>query len=88
MPPLEILIGASEDVFALGTRSVVTAALAPGDGIPSQTAYMRARSYALPGAVSFGYISQAGVQGLGELVIGSVVLGPEIGTTLSQLREG
>ena len=88
MPPLEILIGASEDVFALGTRSIVTAALAPGDGIPSQTAYMRARSYALPGAVSFGYISQAGVQGLGELVIGSVVLGPEIGTTFESIEGG
>ena len=61
LPPLEVLIGASEDVFAVGTRSIVTAALDPGDSLAGQTAYARARGYALPGANGFVYLSQAGV---------------------------
>ena len=88
LPPLEVLIGASADVFAVGTRPVVTAALVPGDGLDSQTAYAQARAHALPDAASFGYIAHAGVLALGDLFGGAVLLGPQIGEVFTDIENG
>lgn len=54
--PIEVLMGANNDVFALGTRDAVTAILSPDGGLPSDPAYIRAQDFMLSDTVQFAWI--------------------------------
>lgn len=65
--PVEILMGANDDVFALGTRSAVRAILAPDGGLPSNAEFQRASAYILPKSVSLGWLNTEGLLPLADL---------------------
>jgi hypothetical protein len=57
--PIELVVGASADVFAMGTRAAVEAALNPGVGLDSDPAFQEALRYALPDTVQLQYLAGA-----------------------------
>ncbi len=66
--PVELLMGANSEVFALGTRSAVRAILAPDGGLPSNSEFTRTSAYILPDAVSVGWLNTAGLLPLADLI--------------------
>ncbi len=59
---IEILLAANDNVFAVGTRQAVTAALTGDGGLASNPAYMQAQAYVLPDTTSLGWLSVAALQ--------------------------
>lgn len=57
--PIELVVGSSADVFAIGTRAAVEAALNPGAGMDSDPAFQEALRYALPDTVQLQYLAGA-----------------------------
>ena len=57
--PIELVIGASADVFVIGTRAAAEAALNPGAGMDSDPAYQEALGYALADTVQLQYLAGA-----------------------------
>ena len=53
---VELLMGANDEVFALGTRDAVSMILSPDGGLPSDPAYIRAQDFMLPETVQFAWI--------------------------------
>jgi hypothetical protein len=66
--PVELVMGANGEVFALGTRSAVTAMFARDGGLPSNAAYTRALGYALDNPVSLAYLGTEGLLPLADLI--------------------
>lgn len=66
--PIELVIGANENVFVLGTPDVAEAAFAGDGGLPSDAQFVEALSYALPNPSSLAYAAGAGLQPLADLV--------------------
>ncbi len=83
---LDILIGVSGDVLAIGTRGAVTAALVPGDGLRRTPGFAAASEYLLPGPTSVWYVSNEGVDVLADLVILTMV-GPTMGDVFEEILE-
>ncbi|MDX2161220.1 MAG: DUF3352 domain-containing protein [bacterium] len=54
--PIEILLGADENVFVVGTRHFVQFALAPDGGLDSDASYQAANAYLVPDAALAAYI--------------------------------
>lgn len=57
--PIELVMGASADVFAIGTRAAVEAALNPGAGMDTDPAFQEALRYALPDTIQLQYLAGA-----------------------------
>lgn len=57
--PIELVIGASADVFVIGTRAAAEAALDPGAGLDSDPAYQEALGYALADTLQLHYLAGA-----------------------------
>ncbi|PJF27756.1 MAG: hypothetical protein CUN53_02850 [Phototrophicales bacterium] len=57
--PIELVIGASADVFVIGTRAAAEAALNPGAGLDSDPAFQEALRYALADTVQLQYLAGA-----------------------------
>lgn len=66
--PVELLIGANDEVFAFGTRSAVQAILGRDGGLPSNPAYTRAQAYILTDAYSIGYFGPQSLLPLADLI--------------------
>ncbi|MBZ0303051.1 MAG: DUF3352 domain-containing protein [Anaerolineae bacterium] len=66
--PIEFLMGANDEVFALGTRNAVTAIFARDGGLPSSAAFTRAQDFMLAGAHTVAYLSTEGLLPLADLV--------------------
>lgn len=66
--PLELLIGANDEVFALGTRNAVSAIFSRDGGLPSNPAYVRAQNYVLPEPYSVAYLGTEGLLPLADLI--------------------
>jgi hypothetical protein len=65
--PVELLMGANDEAFALGTRAAVTSILSPDGGLPSNAEYTRTSSYILPNAVSVAWLNTEGLLPLADL---------------------
>jgi hypothetical protein len=65
--PVELLMGANDEVFALGTRDAVRAILAPDGGLPSNAEFTRTSGYILPNAISVGWLNTEGLLPLADL---------------------
>jgi hypothetical protein len=65
--PVELLMGANDDVFAFGTRNAVTAILAPDGGLPSNPEFARAQAFMLDNPVSLGWLGTEGLLPLADL---------------------
>ncbi len=59
--PVELLMGANDEVFALGTRNAVQAILARDGGLPSNPAYANAQSLTLENTYSQLYLGMDGL---------------------------
>lgn len=81
----EILIGANDQVFALGTRAAVTAALDPGDGLPANAEFDAAGSLLLENAIQIGYVAPDGVMSFGDLFFGLALTGPQVGDVFENI---
>lgn len=66
--PVEILMGADDQVFALGTRNAVTFALNPDGGLPANSEYQRAQTYMLNNPTGVAWLGTAGLLPLADLV--------------------
>ncbi|MBZ0295945.1 MAG: DUF3352 domain-containing protein [Anaerolineae bacterium] len=66
--PVEILLGANESVFALGTRDAVTTALTGDGGLSANARYTNAQSYLLPDASSIGWFNPEGLTSVMDLM--------------------
>jgi hypothetical protein len=66
--PVELLMGANDEVFALGTRNAVQSILARDGGLPSNAAYTRAQDYVLENAYSLGYFGPQSLLPLTDLI--------------------
>lgn len=61
--PLELVAALSDDVFAIGTRRMVTAAIAPQNGgLTSDPTFTAASPYLLPGSNALLYVSSADLE--------------------------
>lgn len=65
--PIEILLGANDSVFALGTREAVTTALTGDGGLNANARYTSAQAYLLSDASSIGWFNPEGLTPLLEL---------------------
>lgn len=65
---IQIVIGASDEVFVFGTRDVAAAAFSGEGGLMNDPQYLEATTYALPGASSLAYAAGAGLQPLADLI--------------------
>lgn len=84
LPPLEFLIAANDEIFALGTRGAVEAALDNADGLDTAANYQEASAVFLPDANQAWYVSGEGALVFGELFLG-VMAGPAIGEVFTQV---
>ncbi len=66
--PVEVLLGANDDVFALGTRSAVTTILTGDGGLAANPRYISAQALAVPNASSFAWLNMEGLAPLREMV--------------------
>ena len=66
--PVELLMGANDEVFALGTRNAVQAILGRDGGLPSNAAYTRAQDYVLENTYAFGYFGPQSLLPLADLI--------------------
>lgn len=66
--PIEFLMGANDEVFALGTRAAVRAIFAPDGSLPANAEFMRTSPYILPNAISVGWLNTAGLLPLADLI--------------------
>lgn len=66
--PIELLLGANGEVFALGTRNAVTAIFARDGGLPANTAYARAQDFVLENNISLAYLGPEGLLPLADLI--------------------
>lgn len=67
---IEILMGANDQVFALGTRTVVTAALDSAPDLAADPTLLEAQTYSLPNPVSFLYLAGEPLTPLLNLILG------------------
>jgi hypothetical protein len=65
--PVELLIGANGEVFALGTRNAVQSILARDGGLPSNAVYASAQSLLLDNTYSQFYLGLEGLLPLADL---------------------
>jgi Protein of unknown function (DUF3352) len=65
--PIELLMGANDEVFALGTRSAVTAILNPDGGLPSNPEFARAQASMLDNPISLAWLGTEGLLPLADL---------------------
>jgi hypothetical protein len=66
--PIELLMGANGEVFALGTRNAVQAIFARDGGLPSNAAYQNAQTYVLADAYGLGYLGTEGLLPVADLI--------------------
>lgn len=66
--PVELLIGANDEVFALGTRNAVQAILTRDGGLPSDAAYSNAQAYVLENTYALGYFGPQSLLPLADLI--------------------
>lgn len=66
--PVELLMGANDEVMALGTRYAVQSILGRDGGLPSNAAYTRAQDYVLANAYSLGYFGPQSLLPLADLI--------------------
>lgn len=66
--PIELLMGANGEVFALGTRNAVQAIFARDGGLPANAAYQQAGNYLLANAYSVTYLGTEGLLPLADLM--------------------
>src|SRR5690606_22413166 len=59
--PIEIVFGASDDVFVFGTPRMAEAALNPGEGLAGDASYVEMQSYALENPVNIYYLAGEGL---------------------------
>jgi hypothetical protein len=76
---LDVIIAANDDVFVVATRGLAEAILKGEDGLDTSSAYRAANPYVLSNPTSVAYLSQDGVNLIGDLVLLGVIsdsLGP------------
>lgn len=67
--PIEIVFGASEDVFVFGTPRMAEAALNPGEGLAGDASYVEMQSYTLENPVNIYYLAGEGLTPLVNLLV-------------------
>jgi hypothetical protein len=67
--PIDIILGASADVFVVGTPRMVEAALNPGDGLAGDPRYLEMQSFALPEPRGVVYLSGEELAPLTRLLV-------------------
>jgi hypothetical protein len=65
--PVELLMGANDAVFGLGTRNAVTAILNPDGGLPSNPEFARAQAFMLDNPNSLAWLGTKGLLPLADL---------------------
>jgi hypothetical protein len=65
--PVELLMGANDSVFALGTRSAVSAMFAADGGLTSNPEFQAAQAYMLPNPTAVAWLNPAGLLPLADL---------------------
>ncbi len=65
--PIELLMGANDEVFALGTRTAVTAIFNPDGGLPSNPEFARAQTFMLDNPASLAWLGTEGLLPLADL---------------------
>ena len=65
---VELMIGGNDEVFVLGTRRAVEAALNPGNGLDADPAFAEALQYALADTYSLFYLSGEGLLPIARLM--------------------
>lgn len=68
--PVELLLGANDSVFALGTRGAVSAIFAADGGLPSNARFQAAQAHMLPNASAFAWLNTEGLLPLADLARG------------------
>jgi len=64
---IELLMAANDNVFALGTRSAVTAILNPDGGLPSNPEFVRSQAFMLDNPTSLAWLGTEGLLPLADL---------------------
>lgn len=84
---LTLVIGASDDVFFIGTQDAIVEILRGEGGLDTGTAYQQASKYILPNPISILYTDGEGlVIGVAGMTIGSLtLLGPSIGQVFDNI---
>lgn len=65
--PVELLLGAINSVFALGTRGAVSAIFAADGGLPASATFRAAQAYMLPNPTSVAWLDPAGLLPLADI---------------------
>lgn len=66
--PIEVLMGANDDVFAIGTRNGVQAILSGDGGLAANESFTRAQTWTLDGAYNLAYLGPDGLAPLADLI--------------------
>ncbi len=66
--PVELLLGANDEVFALGTRSAVTAILTGDGGLAANPAYRAAQALVVPDAINLAWLNMDGLTPILDIV--------------------
>jgi hypothetical protein len=82
--PLELVIGANDNVLVIGTRNAATNSLAGRNGLNNADRFKDAQRYILDDARSLVYIDQSMVMLFADLVL----LGPAIGDVFEEIIAG
>jgi hypothetical protein len=77
---VELVIGATDDVFFIATRRAAEMILLGGESLADAPGYLEAQQYALPNPMSFSYADGEGLL-IGTGIIPLALLGPSIGST-------
>lgn len=67
--PVELVLGANDEVFALGTRSAAQAIFARDGGLASSPTFQQAQTYFLENSVSVAYLGPQGLLPLTDLLM-------------------
>ncbi len=65
---VELLMGANNSIFALGTRGAVSAMFAADGGLPSNAEFRAAQAYLLPDPIAVAWLNPAGLLPLADIV--------------------
>lgn len=85
---LDIVIGANDEVFFIGTLDAVTSLLTGGESLADTPEYQSALSYALPNPTTFWYTTGEGLITLGAgNVLTLALTGPSIGNVFDNIVE-
>lgn len=83
--PVDILMGANDQVFALGTRNAVNAILAPSNNLADDANFAEAAGYILANASSVLYLNPAPLLPLADLA-GGFASGDEADKQVAQIQ--